>query len=171
MRQANQVRELCVYWHTNLKFEQWFCPSTVILSEAKDLALLVRTRTLHATLGMPKQSYIYILTNKSKTVLYIGDTSNLQKGIDSLYYYESSSPEGFLWSCCYRYGIDGIWKNKEPTKLVYWEPKKTNSFAYQKKFIASWCKMQFSRSKNRKNLWFSIFFTDRPYQKCEPRRK
>lgn len=54
---------------------------------------------------MNKQAYIYILTNKSNEVLYIGVTSNLLKRI---YEHKNKLVEGFS----YKYNLN---------KLVYYE--------------------------------------------------
>jgi len=54
---------------------------------------------------MEKSSYVYIITNKNKTVLYIGVTSNLQRRI-----YEHKS------SC-----IPGFTKKYKVKYLIYYE--------------------------------------------------
>ena len=54
---------------------------------------------------MDKQYYIYIITNKRNTVLYIGITSSLQKRI-----YEHRTK-----------AIDGFTKKYNVSKLVYYE--------------------------------------------------
>ena len=54
---------------------------------------------------MQKKGYVYILTNKNNTTLYIGVTSNLAKRI-----YEHKTK-----------AVDGFTKKYNLTKLVYYE--------------------------------------------------
>lgn len=54
----------------------------VILRQSRRISsALAEAQSLQPNLAMLKQGYVYILTNKRKTVLYIGVTSNLQRRI------------------------------------------------------------------------------------------
>ncbi len=83
-----------------------------------------------------RQSYIYIMTNKVNTVLYIGATNNLIKRV---YQHRNKLADGFTS----KYNID---------KLVYYEIfEDINEAIKREKQIKNWhreWKMNLIRSKN-----------------------
>jgi len=92
---------------------------------------------------MHTHSYIYIITNKHKNVLYLGVTNNLMRRI---YEHKNQLTKGFA----YRYNLD---------QLVYYEiyPDITTAIAREKQ-IKGWTRDKKSRLINSLNpTWEDLY--------------